>query len=348
MLEQIRDGMVIPAMPLALDAQRRFAEKVQRRLTRYYLEAGAGGVAVGVHTTQFSIRDPGVDLFKPVLRSVSRAVDEWCEKNSKKVFKVAGICGRTSQARQEAIFANQEGFHAGLLSLSAFPSDDLDTILNHCREIADHIPLVGFYLQPAVGGRVLSYDFWRKFAEIENVVAIKIAPFNRYQTLDVIRGVCDAGRSNEIALYTGNDDNIIIDLLTKYHVKTNGGVNEVQIVGGLLGHWAIWTRKAVELLKTIKKIKKSGLDIPENLLTLAAQVTDANSVVFDAANQFAGCIPGIHYVLYKQGLLPGLWCLDENETLSPGQKDEIERVTAAYPDQTDDEFVRAFLSTETV
>ena len=334
-------GMVIPAVPLALDKNRRFDERYQRVLVHYYLDSGVGGLAVGVHTTQFAIRDPGIKLFEPVLESVAKTVDAWCTTHNKSILKIAGVCGRTPQAVQEAEFAREQGYHACLLSLSAFQDVDLDTLLKHCQHIAAVLPLVGFYLQPAVGGRLLPYAFWREFSEIEGVIAVKIAPFNRYQTLDVVRAVVDAGRKDEIALYTGNDDNIVVDLLTKYRIKTGSGESEVRIVGGLLGQWAVWTRKAVELLAEIHNIVECENNIPENLLSLAAQLTDANSAIFDAANQFAGCIPGIHYILNQQGLLPGVLCLDPYETLSPGQVGEIERIRQSYPHLLDDGFVQA-------
>ena len=341
--DQVNKGMVIPAVPLALDQMRRLDERYQRGLVRYYLDSGAGGLAVGVHTTQFAIREPGIELFEPVLDVISKAVDAWCALNNQSVLKIAGVCGRTEQAILEAELARDKGYHACLLSLSAFQTDDLETLLLHCREISAILPLVGFYLQPAVGGRLLPYAFWRAFADIEKVLAIKIAPFNRYQTLDVVRAVCESGRMNEIALYTGNDDNIVVDLLTKYQIRTGSGDAEGRIVGGLLGQWAVWTQKAVALLSKIHKTSQTSSIIPENLLSLAAQLTDANGAIFDAANQFAGCIPGIHYVLFKQGLLPGIWCLDPHETLSLGQQEEIERIRKAYPHLTDDEFVQANL-----
>jgi dihydrodipicolinate synthase/N-acetylneuraminate lyase len=340
----VKKGMVIPAVPLALKKDRQLDERFQRGLVRYYLDAGAGGIAVGVHTTQFAIRDPQIDLLGPVLNTVSNAVDEWCALNRRSILTIAGVCGKSDQARREALLARRTGFHACLLSLADFKDDNLPTILQHCREIATILPLVGFYLQTAVGGRSLPYAFWREFAEIENVLAIKIAPFNRYQTLDVIRAVCEAGRENDIALYTGNDDQIVFDLLTRYQVQTSFGLRETRIVGGLLGHWAVWTKKAVELLETIHETLETGPAIPESLLSLAAQITDANGAIFDAAHQFAGCIPGIHYVLHRQGLLPGIWCLDPNEVLSAGQVEEIERVIAAYPEQADDDFVRSNLN----
>jgi dihydrodipicolinate synthase/N-acetylneuraminate lyase len=319
--ERLREGAVIPAHPLALTAERTLDERRQRALTRYYLAAGAGGVAVGVHTTQFEIRDCG--LLAPVLEL---AMEELRRAES---IRIAGIVGKTAQAVKEAELAARLGYHAGLLSLGAMASASVPELLEHARVVASVIPLFGFYLQPAVGGRVLPYEFWRAFAEIENVVAIKIAPFNRYQTIDVIRAVAESGR--EIALYTGNDDNILLDLLTPYRF----GETTLRIVGGLLGHWAVWTRRAVELLE-----QRCGLN---DSLTLAIEITDSNAAFFDAANGFRGCIAGIHEVLRRQGLLAGRWCLNPREDLSPGQMEEIDRVYRAYPRLNDDDFVRQHL-----
>lgn len=338
--ERIRRGTVIPAMPLALDAGRRFDEKRQRALVRYYIDAGAGGLAVGVHTTQFAIREPRYGLFKPVLAAVSRMIDEHSTARFLPIVKIGGICGRTEQARAEAEFLVDQGYHAGLLSLAAMRADSLETLVEHARAIAEVIPLIGFYLQPDVGGRVLPYAFWKEFARIDNVLAIKMAPFNRYRTIDVVRAVCDAGREKDIALYTGNDDNIVVDLLTEYRiVAPDGAEKRVRIVGGLLGQWCLWTKKAVELHAALRDLAISGRDIPASLLTLAQELTDANAAVFDAANGFAGCIPGIHEALRRQGLLAGTWCLDPDEVLSPGQAEEIARVRRAYPHLADDEFV---------
>jgi len=259
------------------------------------------------------------------------------------VLKVAGVCGRTEQALREAAFAESAGYQACLLSLAALRDADVPALLRHCREVAAVMPLIGFYLQPAVGGRVLPYSFWREFAEIPNVLAIKMAPFNRYQTLDVLRGVADAGRAADIALYTGNDDNIVIDLLTPYRFETARGAVTVRIRGGLLGHWAVWTAKAVELLRQCQRLAEDARPVPPEMLTLAAAVTDCNAAFFDAANGYAGCIPGIHEVLRRQGLLPGTWCINPHERLSPGQAAEIARVHAAYPQLHDDAFVAAHL-----
>ena len=339
-VSQVQSGVVIPAMPLALDNQKNFDEIHQRALLRYYVDAGAGGIAVGVHSTQFEIRDPSVGLFEKVLRFASETLDVHCGTKNRAIFKIAGVCGKTKQALNESEFALTCGYHACLLSLAALGDEDDDVLIRHCKEIAEVIPIIGFYLQPAVGGRVLSYNFWRKFAEIENVIAIKIAPFNRYQTLEVVRAVCDVGRENEIALYTGNDDNILIDLLTEYRILTPHGERKVRIVGGLLGHWAVWTKKAVELLSSVQRWTQEGGDIPREMFVLANQITDANSVLFDTVNDFRGCIPGIHEILRRQGLFAGTWCLNPDECLSPGQKDEIDRIYKSYPHLCDDNFVR--------
>lgn len=318
-------GLAIPAHPLALNAARRLDERRQRALTRYYLAAGAGGVAVGVHTTQFAIRDPKVGLFKPVLELAA----EEMTRASRPVVRIAGVCGETRQAVVEARLIRELGYEAALLSLAALRDADDDTLIAHCRAVAEITPIIGFYLQPSVGGRVLPYAFWRRFAEIENVVAIKIAPFNRYQTLDVVRAVVEAGRE-DIALYTGNDDNIVADLLTPFRFAGA----ERRIVGGLLGHWSVWTQRAVELLERCRSV-----DATPELLRLGAEVTDCNAAFFDAANGFRGCIAGLHEVLRCQGLLEGVWCLDENEGPSPGQRAEIDRVYRAYPGLNDDIFV---------
>ncbi|MFY4774787.1 dihydrodipicolinate synthase family protein [Metabacillus sp. RGM 3146] len=331
----LHEGTVIPAHPLALNEFRELDEKRQRALTRYYMDAGAGGLAVGVHTTQFQIREKG--LYEKVL---TLAADE-AEKRAKGNFlKIAGICGHTKQAINEAETALRLGYHLVLVSLGGLNSFGENELLAHVREIASILPVFGFYLQPAVGGRTLSYSFWREFAEIPNVMAIKTAPFNRYQTLDVVRAVCESFRNERIALYTGNDDNILLDLLTTYEFQVNGRKVVKSFSGGLLGHWAVWTKNAVQLLERVKEIKRLNRGIPEELLTLAMQITDANAAFFDAANGFKGSIPGIHEVLRRQGLLSGVWCLDEGEILSPGQKEEIDRVLRAYPQLNDDAFVK--------
>jgi dihydrodipicolinate synthase/N-acetylneuraminate lyase len=323
--DRLAAGCVIPAQPLALNAARRLDERRQRALSRYYLAAGAGGIAVGVHTTQFAIRDPQVGLFRPVLELAAEEMD----RAGRPVVRIAGVCGPTPQAVAEAGLVRDLRYDAALLSLAALRDADVDALVAHCRAVAEVIPVVGFYLQPSVGGRVLPYAFWRRFAEIEGVVAIKIAPFNRYQTQDVVRAVIDAGR-DDIVLYTGNDDAIVADLLTPFHF----GGRERRIVGGLLGHWSVWTRRAVEVLDRCRLATAT----PE-LLRLGVEVTDSNAAFFDAANAFRGCIAGLHEVLRRQGLLEGLWCLDEHETLGPGQLAEIDRVYAAYPHLNDDDFV---------
>jgi dihydrodipicolinate synthase/N-acetylneuraminate lyase len=337
----LQAGTVIPAHPLALDANGRLDERRQRALTRYYIAAGAGGVAVGVHTTQFAIRDPGIGLFEPVLSIAREEMDRADARRAEPVIRIGGICGTTDQALREADLLVQLGYHAGLVSLSALRDVDDDRLIAHCETIAERIPLVGFYLQPSVGGRVLSYAFWRRFAEIPAVLAIKIAPFNRYHTLDVVRAAIDA-RRDDIALYTGNDDAIVSDLLTKFRLVRDGEVVERRIVGGLLGHWAVWTRGAVALLSECRAAA-NGEHVPAALLARGVEVTDANSAFFDAAHGFAGCIAGIQEVLRRQGLLASARCLDARETLSPGQAAEIDRVCRAYPHLADDEFVAAHL-----
>lgn len=337
--KHLLEGHVTPAHPLALNADLRISERYQRALTRYYLASGVGGLAVGVHTTQFEIREHG--LLRPVLQMASEAIDESLAANPRAFIKVAGICGQTTQASGEAGTARSMGYDAGLLSLAAWSNRDEGDILQHCRAISEILPIIGFYLQPSVGGRLLSHGFWNQFAEIENVIAIKIAPFNRYQTLDVVRAVAESGR-DDIALYTGNDDNIILDLLTRYSFDVRGKQVERQMVGGLLGQWAVWTHRAVQILDQLKAARKQSC-VDAKWLTRAAALTDANAAIFDAAHHFAGCIPGIHEILRRQGLLPGLWCLNPDEVLSPGQSEEIDRIWRAYPDLRDTEFVEANL-----
>ena len=339
--DALHQGLVIPAHPLALDAGGRFDERRQRALTRYYIAAGAGGLAVGVHTTQFAIRDPRIGLFEPVLSLAREEMDRADASGTMPLVRIGGVCGRTPQAEAEADLLARLGYRAGLLSLAALKNASDAELIDHCRRIGQRIPLVGFYLQPSVGGRPLSYGFWRRFAEIESVIAIKIAPFNRYQTLDVVRAVVDAGRS-DIALYTGNDDQIVGDLVTTFRFSTPSGLVERRIVGGLLGHWAVWTNRAVDLLSQCRAAAATTC-VPAALLRTGIEVTDANAAFFDAANGFAGCIAGIHEVLRRQGLLTSTRCLDPHETLSPGQAAEIDRVYRAYPHLADDEFVRAHL-----
>jgi dihydrodipicolinate synthase/N-acetylneuraminate lyase len=336
-LTNLRRGTVIPAHPLALNADRGLDQRRQRALTRYYLDAGAGGLAVGVHTTQFAIRDVG--LYQPVLELAKRAADDWARTPP---IMIAGLAGRTDQAVREAQTARGLGYHAGLLSLAAMKGASEDELIAHAETIAREIPLIGFYLQPAVGGIDLPVSFWRRFAAIENVVAIKIAPFNRYRTLDVIRGVVEAGAQDRVTLYTGNDDHIVLDLLMPFTISTGGQAHTIRIKGGLLGHWSVWAKKAVELLERIHSVVDSGA-VPEELLALDSQVTDCNAAVFDVANNFHGVIAGCHEILRRQGLLEGIWCLDPNESLGPGQMAEIDRIYAAYPHLNDDAFVRANL-----
>jgi len=336
-LAVLRRGTVIPAHLLALDSDRRLDSRRQRALTRYYVDAGAGGIAVGVHATQFAIRDAG--LYQPVLKLAAHTAREW---TTRPTVLVAGLAGGTAQARREAETARGLGYHAGMLSLGAMRGASGDELVTHCLAVSRGMPLVGFYLQPAVGGIELGAGFWRRFAEIENVVAVKVAPFNRYGTLDVVRGVVAARAEDRVTLYTGNDDHIVGDLVTPFVVQRGGESVTVRIKGGLLGHWSVWTRSAVELLATLHAAVAQGALGPE-VLALDAQVTDANSAFFDVANGFRGCIAGCHEVLRRQGLFEGRWCLDPDEDLSPGQADEIARVTAAYPAFDDTPFVRANL-----
>jgi dihydrodipicolinate synthase/N-acetylneuraminate lyase len=334
----LRAGQVIPAHPLALTANRTLDERHQRALTRYYVAAGAGGIAVGVHTTQFAIRHSAYGLYRPVLELAAETVRDALSLDPERPFvKVAGICGHTPQAIAEAQIAQTLGYDVGLVSLGDWQREGEPELIAHCREVAEVLPIFGFYLQPAVGGRVLSYRFWRELADISNVWAVKIAPFNRYQTIDVVRAIAESGR-DDIALYTGNDDSIIVDLLTSFPVTVGGQRTTRAIDGGLLGQWACWTRTAVELLARAQSAR--GADSLDGAwLTEATALTDANAAIFDVAHAFHGCIPGIHEVLRRQGLLRGTWCLDPTETLSPGQVEEIDRVCRSYPELTDDAFV---------
>lgn len=335
------DGIAIPACPLALTSERRFDPRRQRALLRYYASAGAGGVAVAVHTTQFEIRQPQHGLLRPVLELTAEELQNAHHHHGRLIVRIGGIVGQTEQAIEEAQLLHDLHYHVGLLSLAGHVGRSLDELISHCQRVAEVIPLMGFYLQPAVGGVELPYAFWRRFAEIDNVVAIKIAPFNRYQTLEVVRAVIDSGRE-DIALYTGNDDNIVCDLLTEFVLPTAQGEKRIAFSGGLLGHWACGTQQAVMLLERCKQIRRSGA-IPAEMMTEAAQITDCNAALFDAANGFRGCIAGIHEVLRRQGLLEGTWCLNPNETLSPGQADQIDRVYQAYPHMNDDAFVAEHL-----
>lgn len=333
-------GLVIPANPTALTKALKLDERRQRALSRYYLAAGSGGLAIGVHTSQFEIREAG--LYLPVLELGKEEMDSFCNKSGKVVFRVAGVLGNTVQAVKEAQISVDLGYHAGLLSLAALNGRSNKELIAHCRAVAEVIPVIGFYLQTSVGGGVLDTEFWREFSRIENVVAIKMAPFDRYSTIDVVRGVAESGRASEIALYTGNDDNIVADLLTEYAIPTVEGIVNKKIVGGLLGHWAVWNKKAVALFERIKNAPPSkALD----LLSVGIGITDANAAFFDSRNGFKGSIAGIHEVLIRQGLLQGNYTINPKERLSPGQKEEIDRVYALYPELNDDDFVRENLDT---
>lgn len=338
-MNQLLKGTVIPAHPLALTVERKLDERRQRALSRYYIDAGVGGLAVGVHTTQFVIHDPKIGLYNPVLELAMETMKEREQSQKKSLIKIAGVIGSIESAAREANLASALGYHAALLNLSALRTATIDELIAHCHEVAKIIPLVGFYLNPQIGGRVLDYEFWRRFVEIENVVAIKVAPFNRYQTIDVVRAVAGTRRENEIALYTGNDDNIVHDLITTFQF----GEKKLRIVGGLLGHWAVWTKRAVGQLDEIHRVMITRDRIAHEMMKLAIEVTDANSAFFDAKNNFAGCIPGILEVLRRQGLLEGIWCVDPNERLSSGQMEEIDRVYRAYPHLNDDGFVEEHL-----
>lgn len=334
----LQRGLVIPAHPLALTQHLKLDERRQRALTRYYCDAGSGGVAVGVHTTQFSIRDREVGLFEPVLELALEEVHRFEKRTGKVLAKIGGICGDTRQACREAETLKRIGYDGGLLSLAALTDASHEALIQHCRAVGETLPIIGFYLQPAVGGRPLNADFWESFVEIESVVAIKVASFDRYQTMEVLRAVAHSGRGSEIALYTGNDDNIVADLLTEFRF----GNRTAHFVGGLLGQWAVWTSRAVELLKSVHDAKQNRARL-DTVLARGAEITDANAAIFDARHEFRGCIPGIHEVLRRQGLLAGHWCLDPNERLSDGQLEEIERVYAAYPLLNDDAFVAEHL-----
>ena len=332
----LRRGVVIPAHPLAVTSDRRLDERRQRALSRYYIAAGSGGLAVGVHTTQFEIRDPGFGLYEPVLRLAAEVMEREAPVD---FIRIAGICGETAQATREAELARALGYHAGLLSLTAMKDAAEDELVEHCRAVADILPVMGFYLQPAIGGLVLPFGFWRRFVELDGVVAIKVAAFNRYYTLDVVRALVESGRHEDITLYTGNDDNIVMDLLTTHAFQCGETRRSVRFMGGLLGHWAVWTRRAVELLEECHVVSSSREAVPQSLLTRSIEVTDSNAALFDPAHQFTGCIPGVHEVLRRQGLLEGNWCLNPEEVLSPGQREEIDRVCRAYPHLNDDAFV---------
>ncbi len=336
------EGTVIPAHPLALTSDLQLDENRQRRLTRYYLAAGVGGVAVGVHTTQFSIRKPEIELLEPVLRLAAEEIEK--ARLNRPFIKVAGVCGPTSQAVEEARLAIKYGYDLGLVSLGGLRDYSEDQLIAHIKTISEIIPVFGFYLQPSVGGRILSYEFWEKMVDIPGVYAIKTAPFNRYQTLDVVRAVCNSSRCEKIALYTGNDDNIVADLLATYRFPVDGKIVEKKFSGGLLGHWSVWTHNVVELFKEIKSCVQNNYEGLSELLIKGISVTDMNAAIFDPSHAFKGSIAGIHEVLRRQRLMEGIWCLDEGEVLSPGQSEEISRVTRLYPSLTDDDFVKDFLA----
>ncbi len=339
-LLKFAEGTFIPAHPLALTASRKLDENKQRLLTRYYLNAGVGGLAVAVHTTQFEIRDPEVGLFEPVLKLAVEEMEAFENKTGKIIVRIAGVCGPVDQAVEEAKIALRLGYDAVLLSPGGLNHLSEKEMLRRSEAVAGIIPVVGFYLQNSVGGRAFTYDYWQKFCEIDHVIGIKSAPFNRYQTLDVVRAATFSSRADQIALYTGNDDNIVLDLLTKYKFTQDGKTYEKGFVGGLLGHWSVWANTAVKIFEMLKARSKDEY-IKADLLTLAMEVTDCNAAFFDTANGFKGCIAGLHLVLQKQGLMEGIWCLNEEETLSPGQMEEIERVYRLYPHLNDDEFVKS-------
>ncbi|MCZ8531958.1 dihydrodipicolinate synthase family protein [Psychrobacillus psychrodurans] len=336
----LQDGAFIPAHPLALTSDRQLDEYAQRRLTRYYVAAGVGGIAVGVHTTQFEIRDPQFNLYEIVLRLAMEEVEK--AQLQRPFLKIAGVCGDTEQALEETKIAKALGYDMVLLSNGGLHDYSEKELIERTKVVAEELPVFGFYLQPAVGGRIFSYEFWKEFASVDNVVGVKMAPFDRYLTLDVIRAVCASPRKDEIALYTGNDDNIVLDLFATYQFEVEGKMESKSIVGGLLGHWSVWTHEAVKLFEKIKQVRIHN-DIDKHWFSIAQNVTDANSAFFDSKNTFKGSIAGINEVLSRQGLLQGNWCLTDHETLSPGQADEIDRVYATYPQLTDDAFVQEFL-----
>ncbi len=338
-LQILKEGTVIPATPLALDENRKFDEYSQRLLMRYYLNCGVGGIATAVHSTQFEIRDPEVNLFEPILKLVSDEIAGFESKTGKVIVKVAGVCGKTEQAVKETKIAKKYGYDAVLLSPGGLNDLSEEELIERTKAVAEIMPVIGFYLQTAVGGRHFSFDYWQKICEIPNVVAIKAAPFNRYMSLDLVRAAALSSRSDEITLYTGNDDNIVIDLLTTYKFDIDGKHYEKGFEGGLLGHWSVWTKRAVELFELCKQEKKKE-KISTEMLSLANAVTDTNAVLFDGANNFAGCIPGLHYVLKKQGLMKSLNCINPEEKLSPNQEKEFERIYAMYPQLFDDDFVK--------
>lgn len=340
-LQKLRSGCVIPAHPLALQSDNTIDERHQSALTQYYLAAGAGGLAVGVHTTQFAIHDPRIGLYRPVLElAIETARQHVMSTGCDEPIMIAGLVGDTQQAMEEAKAVKGLGYHLGLLSLTALKGQSVGALIAHCQNVAEVIPVMGFYLQETISHMTLPIEFWRKLVAIPNVLAIKIAPFNRYQTLDVLAAVANSGRSDDIALYTGNDDNIIVDLLTRHDFNVEGRMISLRIVGGLLGQWACWTKTAVEHLHRIKSVLNNKTAVPHDMLSLAGQLTLANKAIFDADNHFSGCIPGILYVLKGQGLLRKVRTLDPEERLSPGQAEAIDRIIRDYPHLTDDTFVK--------
>lgn len=338
-LEILHNGTVIPAIPLVLNEDRKFNEKGQRTLIRYYLHCGVGGLAIGVHTTQFEIRKPEIGLFEPLLRLAAEEIDAFEKNTGKTIVRIAGACGPVAQASVESKIAKGLGYDAVLLSPGGLNHLSEKQMIERTEHVAAIMPVIGFYLQIAVGGRRFSSEYWKAVADIDNVVAFKAAPFDRYMTLDLVRGCAFSDRSDKVALYTGNDDNIVIDLLTKYEFNINGKLVRKQFVGGLLGHWSVWTHNVVDMFELIKS-HKDNPTIPSYLLTLASQVTDCNGAFFDVNNNFKGCIAGVHEVLRRQGLMDGIWCLNPDETLSKGQMEEIDRVYRTYTHLNDDEFIR--------
>ncbi len=338
-LNKLKAGTVIPATPLALDENRNFDKETQRLLMKYYLNCGVGGIATAVHTTQFEIRNPEIALFEPILKIVSEEIYKFEKENNTVIVKVAGVCGKTEQAVKEAELAKQYGYDAVLLSPGGLNDMSEDYMVERTKAVAEIMPVIGFYLQTACGGRQFTYNYWERVCKTPNVVAIKCASFNRYTTLDVVRAAALSERCNDITLYTGNDDNIVIDLLTKYKFEKDGKTIIKGFDGGLLGHWSVWTKKAVELFEKVQKEKKSDA-ISSEMLTLAAEVTDTNSAFFDTAHNFSGCIAGLHEILRRQGLMKNIYCLNPEETLSEGQLEELNRVYDMYPHLNDDAFIK--------
>lgn len=338
----LHEGTVIPAIPLVLTESRKLNEEGQRRLVRYYLHAGAGGIATAVHTTQFEIRNPEINLYEPVLRITVQEIERYEQETGKVCVRTAGVCGPIEQAVREATLAKELGYDAVLLSPGGLAEYSDSYLIERTKQVAAVMPVIGFYLQTACGGRVLDAAYWQAVADVDNVVAIKCASFNRYQSIDLVRGVASSKRRNEVALYTGNDDNIVVDLLTPYVFNIDGERVESRFVGGLLGHWSVWTHSVVEMYRELKKYHTFS-EVPAELMTLAEEITDCNGAFFDVKHQFAGCIPGVHEVLRRQGLMDGIWCLNPAEVLSPGQAEEIDRVLAMYPHLNDDTFVKEFL-----